>query len=120
MYASENSSLAMLETLAHVSLRRLPRSLVAVRIRIPEDAPAGVIRAKELPKSWREAENPECARIGSAWLEHVRELVLRVPSAVNALEENVLLNPRHRDIERCVVDAAIPIAFDPRTLALIG
>ena len=119
VYASENSSLGILETLVHVSERYLPKSLVAVSIRIPEDAGIRRVAAAELPKNWREIDSPRCVALGSAWIESCSELVLRVPSAANSIEENILLNPLHPDIRRCQTGEPIPLAFDPRIVALV-
>ena len=117
VYSSENSSLALLENLVRASERRLPKSLVAVRITIPDDAPATRVAADRLSPRWRDVDDAGCVAIGSEWIERGKSLVLRVPSAVNALEENVLLNPRHAQIERCEVSEPIPIRLDPRALS---
>ena len=119
VYASENSSLAILENLVHFSERRLPKSLVAVRIIIPDGVSVRTIRQANLPSTWRTIDNLECIAMGSDWIESRRELVLRVPSAANSLEENVLLNPLHADISKCQVGDPVPVVFDPRMIALI-
>ncbi len=119
VYASESSSLAILENLAHVRERYLPPSLVAVPITIPDDAPVRSISARDLPSTWRDIDNAECVNIGSSWIEARTGLVLRVPSAANSLEENILLNPLHRDISRCDVGEPVPVVFDLRSIALV-
>lgn len=118
VYASENSSLAILEMLARVDLRDLPRDSVLVRIDVP-DAPATRIRQSDLPADWRTTDNPECARLGSAWLAAKSELVLRVPSATNPFEENVILNPLHPRIAECTVAAPAAVRYDPRFESLL-
>lgn len=119
VYASENASLAILETLVHVTPRYLPSSLVAVRITLPDDVSVAAIPMSRLPRTWREVENRECVAIGSTWVESRSSLVLRVPSAANSLEENLLINPLHPDIECCGVDAPVPVVFDARIVALV-
>lgn len=118
IYASENSSLALLETLAHTDITLLPKSLVAVRIEVPDDAPVRRVSERSLGKSWREPEDERCAQLGSTWLTENTELVLSVPSAVNPIERNMILNPQSPQIARCNVLTPIPIRYDERLLAL--
>jgi RES domain-containing protein len=118
VYTSESASLAILETLVHASLQRLPKSLVLIRINVPDDAGVKTIAVADLPSDWRQAENPECVRLGSEWIRSKTNLVLRVPSATNPLDRNVLLNPLHADITRCEVSASAAEAFDPRLIAM--
>lgn len=120
VYASENSSLAILENLVHFDERSFPKSLVAVRITIPDDAPVTRISARQLPATWRNVDNPGCIAAGTQWIESGESLVLCVPSAVNELEENVLLNPLHPDITRCRIGAPVPVLFDPRLIRLVA
>jgi RES domain-containing protein len=119
VYASENSSLAILETLIHVADRNLPRSLVAVRITIPSNAHVTKVAVSDLPATWRDVDNPQCIALGTQWIESRVGLVLRVPSAANSLEESVLLNPLHPDIERCHVDDGVGVVFDPRVVGFV-
>ncbi len=118
VYASENSSLALLETLVHTSIAGLPKSLVAVEIHVPDDVDATTLLEGSLPATWRELDDRQCVALGSAWIEANADLVLQVPSGVNPLERNVLLNPLHADIARCTIGAVVPIVYDPRLLAL--
>lgn len=120
IYASESSSLALLETLVHTSSRRLPKSLVAVTIRVPQNAGVRTISLRDLPADWREPDNRIGEHRGSTWIRSNATLVLRVPSAVNPLESSILLNPGHPDIARCTVGVPIAINFDPRLIALFG
>ncbi len=118
VYASENSSLAILETLVRTSLELFPELLVAVRIEIPDDAPVRTIRLSDLPAGWDGAAHSECAAIGSRWIRRRAELVLRVPSVVNRLEMNIMLNPAHPGVKRCRVKEPIPVRLDQRLPAL--
>ena len=120
VYSSENSSLALLENLVRTTASRLPKSLVAVRISIPDDVPLTDLAAGDLPANWRDIENPGCIALGSKWLESRKALVLRVPSAVNSLERNLLLNPMHAAIESCEVGKPVPLVFDPRAVAFFA
>jgi len=114
VYASETSSLALLETLVHASFALLPKSLVAIRIEIPDDAAVHEIAIADLPNNWFEIGNAQCVALGSAWIRQGRKLALRVPSATNPLERNILLNPAHAGIARCSVSRPIAVHFDDR------
>lgn len=48
----------------------------------------------------------ETSKIGDAWIESGRSVVLSVPSAVVSIERNVLLNPTHPDMSRIQIGAA--------------
>jgi len=118
IYASENASLALLETLVQASLLLLPKSLVIVSITMPESMPVKAIRVEDLPRGWRSIGNPQCIAIGSAWIRAKTTAALRVPSAVNSLDANILLNPSHPLIAKCRVGKPIPLEFDPRLPSL--
>jgi RES domain-containing protein len=118
VYASSSSSLALLEMLVHLDLTDLPASLVAAQIIIPNDIKPMEIRIDELGPAWREPDDERCVELGLRWLESMKSLVLLVPSAVNPIERNVLLNPGHHAIERCEAGEIVPVAYDPRLIAL--
>ena len=101
-------------------MQRLPKSLVIVQITIPESLEAKTIGGDDLPGGWKEAGNAQCVAIGSDWIRSRETPVLRVPSAVNPLETNVLLNPGHTAVAKCRVGKAIPLEFDPRLLSFLG
>lgn len=117
VYTSSTLALAALEYLVHVDVDDSPDDLVALAIRIPEDAPADLVKVDGLPSDWaRVASHPECVRLGDRWLKRGASLLLRVPSAVVPEEQNVLINPAHLDARRVRVEHERPFAFDPRLL----
>jgi RES domain-containing protein len=117
VYASESSSLSLLEQMVHAPLERLPKSLVAVRIEVPDDASVTRVDANSLPPDWREVGNTFCIALGSDWIRSAAGLVLIVPSAVNPLERNILLNPVHPDIARCSLGDLVDVEHDRRLIA---
>lgn len=119
VYGAQTSSLAILETLVHVSLDRLPDDLTAIPITIPADATISHVELRDLHADWQDVRSKRCAQIGSNWLRAKSSLVLIVPSATNPLETNILLNPEHHDIKRCKVGKSAAIRFDPRLGALV-
>jgi len=109
IYAAEHASLAVLETLIHAGGRKIPpRSMT--RIEIPDNLSIESASWMEMPAS---------QQFGEQWVKEARSAVLRVPSiAVNKMESNFVLNPRHSDFARIKHAAAEPFVFDTRFFAL--
>lgn len=115
VYASENLSLAALELFVHVAPGVIPIDLVSLHGTLPDSISVKSIEESDLPKGWRDyPAPPELQKIGTDWIVQSTSLVLMVPSAINPLERNILLNPAHPDIKKLKVDAARPFQFDPR------
>jgi len=115
IYASENLSLAALELFVHVSPGTLPADLVSVRGKLPDSISTEEIKESDLPRNWRAYPAPTKLRtIGTDWLQGQTSLVLIVPSAINPLEKNILLNPAHPEIQKLKVENGQPFQFDPR------
>ena len=98
VYASENLSLAALELFVHVSPGSLPVDLIAPCGKLPSSISVAEVHESDLPNNWRQYPAPiELQTIGTDWLTGQRSLVLFVPSAINRLEKNILLNPAPGD-----------------------
>lgn len=115
VYASENLSLAALELFVHVAPGIIPSDLVWVRGTLPDSVAVERIRIDDLPKNWRDYPSPpELQAIGAEWILRLTSVILVVPSAINPLETNLLVNPAHPNMKRLKVDAGQPFRFDPR------
>ena len=115
VYTSENLSLAALELFVHVSPGIIPTDLISIRGTLPDSISIEHIAVSELPKYWRNyPAPPDLQKIGTNWIRSSRSLVLVVPSAINPVESNILMNPAHPDIKKLKVDAGHPFQFDPR------
>lgn len=115
VYASENLSLAVLELFVHVAPNIIPTDLISVRATFPDSIPTERVAVDDLPSYWRDYPAPsELQEIGSNWLRRQKSLILIVPSAINPLESNILVNPSHPAISRLKVSAGQPFRFDPR------
>jgi RES domain-containing protein len=53
-------------------------------------------------------------KIGTDWLSEMSSLVLIVPSAINSLDKNLLLNPEHPEMKNLNIEIGRPFQFDPR------
>lgn len=105
VYTAEHGSLAALEALIHASGEEIsPRSIT--RIHIPDDLPVEAAPWMEIPES---------QLFGDLWVIESRSAILRVPSiAVNRMESNFVLNPRHPDFSRIEHDSPQEFVFDLR------
>lgn len=115
VYTSANLSLAALELFVHVSPGALPADLISIRGKLPNSVSVQEIAEADLPSNWREYPAPtELQTIGTDWLVGQSSVVLVVPSAINSLEKNILLNPAHPAIRELNVETGQPFRFDPR------
>ena len=112
LYTSENSSLALLEYLAHTEglKRRLPYQLITLQV--PGDS-VKEYTTTELGPGWKE-NILQTREIGTAWLESGSSLLLKVPSVINDDNINILVNPVHSHFEHVKILNAKEITFDPR------
>jgi RES domain-containing protein len=109
IYAAQCASLAVLETLIHAGGRKIPPRVIT-RIDIPDNLSIESASWMEIPAS---------QQFGERWVTEARTAVLRVPSiAVNRMESNFVLNPRHPDFARIRHADPEQFVFDPRFFAL--
>lgn len=100
VYAATHLSLALLEQLVHLNPARLPPSLRAFAIELPQDAPV-----ETADPATDAADRDAARRLGDAWAAADNSAALIVPSVlvparldpggIATAERNVLLNPRH-------------------------
>lgn len=117
VYAATSPSLAALEVLVHVDPAIAPRDLCLLTLQIPDELGLLHWHAADLPPDWQDTPAPAALQdLGTDWLVSRRSGLLRVPSAVMPVEDNLLLNPSHPDIARVSVVATQPFVFDRRLL----
>lgn len=97
VYCSENSSLAALEVLANLARPSAFPDHNILDLDVPDDAIA-------------EAQPSEAAELLR------NNLAMSAPSAVNPLERNVVINPRHRNFDAIVTGSIRPFVFDERLI----
>jgi RES domain-containing protein len=115
VYCAASAALAVLEVRVHfdLPLDLLPDDYVLMRIEAPDDLALQTIRPSALPTGWRSREDL-CRPIGDAWLEEGSTALLSVPSAIVAVERNLLLNTRHPDCVQISVNEIVPFGRDER------
>jgi RES domain-containing protein len=112
LYTSENSSLAYLESLVHFEAALLPPHLFIMQIEVDDTAPVYTLPDEEYPKNWMQLEWPQNKQLGDRWMAERAFLGIRVRSAVNTAEYNMLLNPlfpRFYDLVKVVDIIEIPL-----------
>lgn len=112
LYTAQNSSLALLEYLAHTEglTRRLPYQLITIEV---PDNDLQVITLKQLSATWRD-DLIKTREIGTKWLNSGKSLTLQVPSVVNEDNCNFLINPEHERFEEVKILSMKEISFDKR------
>ena len=116
IYAAEHYATALLEKAAQLNSVRLPRSLVFLRITIPDAVSVEQVRVQDLA-GWDADDRRASQRFGDAWYDEGRSLILFVPSlAAPGLERNVLINQRHPQFRRLKASDPQRIACHPKLL----
>jgi RES domain-containing protein len=114
---SENLSLSVLESLAHMVTIRMMGAFGCVWVDIPEDAVIP-FPAEELPSDWKAVPASQSTQqIGDNWYDKQASPVLKVPSTVNPFEFNFVLNPSHPEFQALIVGAPQAFPFDDRLLS---
>ncbi len=93
LYTSENSSLALLESLVHFDEGETPPQLYSIELEIPDNAPVYMLPDSEYNKDWLKISLLENQKQGDHWMEESKYLAIKVRSAINSAEYNYLLNP---------------------------
>jgi RES domain-containing protein len=114
-YTSEHQSLAMLEYFVHLDPADPPDDLVLATAEIPGTLSRERVEISALPPAWREFPAvPELTQVGDEFVKKAENCLLLVPSALAVSENNVLINPEHREFKLITVNKTGPLEYDPR------
>ena len=116
-YAATSVSLAAWETRGHFGRgAALPWNRYLVRIDVPDAVwAARTTLSRPPPVGWDAIPEGLVSRAqGSAWLGAARTALLAVPSVIVSEEDNVLINPAHRDASRIKAVKLRRFVYDPR------
>ena len=117
VYTASSAALAALELLVHVDPLTAPADLRLLAIELPDDLSIEVLEPITLPEGWHSVPAPAALQtLGSSWLTSGRTAALNVPSAVIKVERNILLNPRHPEVQRVRILSDKAFSFDTRLL----
>ncbi len=118
VYLGGSRALAALEMLVHLSSpASRSKTYKIIEVCIPcdliSDYPLTI-----LPQRWRESPPTLITQeMGDDWLQacdSIPQLALRVPATLIPEENNILLNPLHRDFKKITSQAATDFSFDSR------
>lgn len=93
LYTSENSSLAYLENLVYFDKATIPPQLYISEIAVSDIAPIYTPRDSIYPADWKKPGLTDNKTLGDTWMKEAEFLGIKVRSAVNQFEYNLLLNP---------------------------
>jgi RES domain-containing protein len=115
IYCTLNPATALLETLVHIEIdsEDRPERFQVLRIEGPESLSIEKVQADSLSPNWAEDMNATQA-IGDRWLSEKRSLLLQVPSVLVPETWNVLVNPRHVEINLLKIIAMYEHPFGSR------
>lgn len=99
LYTSEHISLSALEMLVHNHFQDFAIPLSVLSIQLPEPTIVKEIKNNKLKKDWQE-DDSYTKFIGNEFIKSESDLFLKVPSAVITAENNVLINPLHKDFKK--------------------
>lgn len=117
LYTAENSSLAMLEKLVHIPPYVFPKSLKILVLEFDDTIAINAITIDALPSDWvYRSEHSKVLDIGDQFIVEEKYMALKVPSAINTIDDNVLINPRHPDFSSVQIVDELFIEFDKRLL----
>ncbi|HEY1871638.1 MAG TPA: RES family NAD+ phosphorylase [Chitinophagaceae bacterium] len=95
LYTSENSSLALLEISMHFDNGDMPPDLFVMEIEIADESLIYKLPEDQYNKNWLKLLLLENQTQGDGWMKEKKWLGVRVKSAINSREYNVLLNPQY-------------------------
>ena len=115
LYFSQNLSLSLLEIIVHVEYAKLPLDYSFLEVEIPDSSIKNIQSIHFIEPKWStEAAVNQLQMLGSNWLKRKESLAMRVPSAVMHQENNILINPLHKDIAKLKIIKIDKMDFDPR------
>jgi RES domain-containing protein len=115
LYTSQTASLAVLELLVHTDARFLGGDFSMIELALEEQESLPSLDEAQLPANWREyPAPPQLQRLGTDWLLNGPTAVLSVPSVINPLERNFLINPAKLKKDQLIIRAKVAFQFDRR------
>ena len=121
LYTSENSSLALLEIATNYDSGNIPPELFLMEMEIEDDSLIFTLPEDQYSDQWLKLSLLENQVQGDGWMAERKWLGIRVKSAINIREYNILLNPLYsgyQNLVRLKSVAALPV--DERLIKLVN
>lgn len=105
----------MAEVAVHLTLATLPDDYMILTIYIPDDIKIKQLTEADLPRGWQEFPHPVSTQdIGKKFVLENEYCVLIIPSVVTQGDNNVLINPNHKDFSKITITSIDKFPFDKR------
>ncbi len=115
LYTSQNRALAILELLVHTPKEIVPPNQILLTINIPQKLESKILSVDELKDGWDALQTNEWTQeLGLQYFQASDALGIIVPSAVISLENNIVLNPAHKDYQHIKITDQSEFKFDER------
>lgn len=86
-----------------------------MKMEVPDTASSQLLEAHQLAVGWNTYPGSSLLKkIGNAWLIDKTSLMLYVPSVIDPMAQNVLINPLHSEIDSLKILELQPFTFDRR------
>ena len=117
IYTSTSVSLATLEFLCHTAGTLIPKNFVIIKLESSDSITSAEIKVTTLPSDWRQYPAPiQLQIIGNKWLDKSERLLLKVPSVIIPIENNILINPFHKEISKIKIVEISDFTIDDRII----
>ncbi len=115
LYCSESRALCTVEIAVHIPLNLIPSDYKIISLEVPDRLKTLNLSSKELPVGWNSIPPIAATReIGDKFVNDGKFIAIRVPSAIIREENNLLINPRHKDFRMLIIKSIEPFDFDKR------
>ena len=114
LYTSSSASLALLETLVHLPSYLVNKDYCLLTLEVPE---LFIMKMEEgdLPYEWNSFPfKYQTQQLGNQFIQEGKHLGLKIPSAVLALETNILLNPGHKNFSKIKIISQEKLQIDEK------
>ncbi|MBS1749945.1 MAG: RES family NAD+ phosphorylase [Bacteroidetes bacterium] len=113
LYTALTASLALLESVVHISgIPLIDYCMISLKI---PDENIIVMNITGLPSYWSEhPAHSSLGIIGDKFVKENKYLAMKIPSAIMPEDYNVLINPNHKDFEKVKVNYTRKVPIDNR------
>ncbi|HMT30202.1 MAG TPA: RES family NAD+ phosphorylase [Bacteroidia bacterium] len=117
LYTSETRALCLAEMMVNLPINLIPKDFSMVSIFVPDELRIQTLNLEHLPADWNLFPHSRSTqKLGDDFIYEGKFIALRVPSVVVPLEYNVVINPRHPEIDRVKITEVNAFSIDARLL----
>jgi len=113
VYTSLSISLSLIELLVHHTSINSIKNNKLVILELADDIAISEISIEEMNSNWQ-SDIKYSQTLGNRFIVSTSALLLKVPSAIIPQENNVLINPRHKQISQVKIKDILSFGYDLR------